>query len=118
LGVVPLQAQNAKTSNVKDYLKKLPLKAFSLTLSSKASSGLELSENEVGFHFASKKRFFTCSRSLLKRPSKGVTAKLRIWTFAGSWHWLDLPDWVLEAASVTLVADGELGWRVEPIASR
>jgi len=42
--VVPLQAQNAKTSNVKDYLKKLPLKAFSLTLSSKASSGLELSE--------------------------------------------------------------------------
>jgi len=66
--VVPLQAQNAKTSNVKDYLKKLLLKAFSSTLSSKASPGLEASEMEIAFHFASNKRFFTCSRPLLKRP--------------------------------------------------
>jgi len=119
--------RDAKTNNVKDYLKKYLLKTFSSLLSSseekvfsppkrpKPELLFNVAEFKASFYFASNRRFYTCSRQLLSKPNKGATVKLRIWIFVGSWRWIDLPDWILEAAKVTLVEDDELGWRVEPI---
>jgi len=123
--------QDAKTNNVKDYLKKYLLKTFSSLLSSseekvfsppkrsrpepKPEPLFSTAELKIAFYFASNRRFYTCSRDLLSRLTKGVTVKLRLWAFIGSWHWIDLPDWILEAARVTLVSDDELGWKVEPV---
>jgi len=32
------------------------------------------------------------------------------WLYVGSWRWLEVPGWILEAAGVSLVYDEELGW--------
>ncbi len=102
---------------MKYYLKKFLVKALSSILdesNNPSSSDLDVSEMKVASYFATNKRSFAYSMSL-RGPPRGVTNKLRLWFFVGSWYWLELPDWILEAVGVTVVKDDELSWRVEPV---
>jgi hypothetical protein len=104
-----------RTNDVKGYLSKYLSKALGGDLGNRI--GDQVSKYKVAFYFASGKRFFTCSRSLLVRRSRGVS--LSTWVFVGSFHYLDLPDFVLEyleSIGLSLRYDLGKGWVIEPIA--
>jgi hypothetical protein len=89
--------KNCRTFNVKDYLKKYLVKTFSSYFddSDKSFSGsFDVSKFKIAFYFASNKRFFTCSHSLLVFKKKFVGSGL--WVFVGVYDWLELPNFVYE----------------------
>jgi len=91
---------NCNVIDVRIYLRKYLEKEFNV------NDGRAFSK--LGFYFASNKRFYTCSRSLLDRRGK----KRGGWFFIGSWHFLKVPDCILEYAGVILVYSEVKGWDV------
>ena len=104
-----------KTMDVKAYLRKYLTKVFHRALSDSSrghGQGLCLSDYKLAFYFASNKRFFTCSRALMVRREKFSCG---LWVYVGSWHWLDVPDWILEMANVTLAPSTDYVWKLEAL---
>lgn len=108
--------KNCRTLDVRVYLRKYLSKTFSSVKKAGSESWkqkLDLSIFKLAFYFASNKRFFTCSRAfMVKRvrvPSLG-------WVYIGSFYWLEVPDFILLYARVTLVPlDNEFVWRLEAL---
>jgi len=106
-----------RTTDVQVYLRKYLSKTFNSIKKSSNSAWkqkLDLSSFKLAFYFASNKRFFTCSRSLMvklnHRSSSGY------WVYIGSFYWLEVPDFILLYARVTLVPlDNEFVWRLEAL---
>jgi hypothetical protein len=46
---------------------------------------------------------------------KREKASLGLWVYIGSWYWLDVPNWILELANVTLAPSSEFVWRLEAL---
>jgi len=103
-----------KTMDVKAYLKKYLVKVFHRALSDNSwKQGLAISDYKLAYYFASNKRFFTCSRALMvKRHDKECSG---LWIFVGSWKWLDVPDWILQFANVTLAPSSQFTWKLEAL---
>jgi len=105
--------KKCSTMDVKAYLKKYLVKVFHRALSNKSwKQGLAISDYKLAFYFASNKRFFTCSRALMVKNYKISSG---LWVFIGSWYWLDVPNWILEFANVTLAPSTEFVWRLEAL---
>jgi len=102
-----------KTMDVKAYLKKYLVKVFHRALSDKPwKQSLSISDYKLAYYFASNKRFFTCSRALMVKSHKEYSG---LWVFIGSWYWLNVPNWILEFANVTLAPSTEFVWRLEAL---
>ncbi|MEM2405831.1 MAG: hypothetical protein QXR05_11925, partial [Candidatus Methanomethylicia archaeon] len=106
--------ENCKTIDVKDYLKKYLTKVFNTQFNGFTNWKQEISVSEVklAYYFASNKRFFTCSRLLMIEREAKVSYG---WFFIGSWYWLDVPNWVLELANVTLASSDKYVWKAEAL---
>jgi len=105
--------ERCKTMDVKAYLKKYLVKVFHKALNGGSwKQGLTISDYKLAYYFASNKRFFTCSRALMVKREK---ASLGLWVYIGSWYWLDVPNWILEFANVTLAPSNEFVWKLEAL---
>jgi hypothetical protein len=105
--------ERCKTMDVKAYLKKYLVKVFHKALNGGSwKQGLTISDYKLAFYFASNKRFFTCSRALMVKCEK---ASLGLWVYIGSWYWLDVPNWILELANVTLAPSSGFVWKAEAL---
>jgi len=83
--------RRCKTFSVKDYLKKYLTKILRVQ---EWRHGLSLEDMKIGFYFGSNKRFFMCSRSLMVKKSSNDSSGL--WVFIGSYHYLEIPNFVYE----------------------
>lgn len=95
--------RRCKTLNVQNYLKKYLKKTFSFTLNVKENK-LILNGSRVAFYFASNKRFYTCSRVLLVKKVEKDKFFVK-WVFIGTFYYLDIPDWIVEASGFYVVYD-------------
>jgi len=93
---------------VDDYLAKYLTETFSSLYTKNEEKSIEMLK--VAYYFASNRRFFTCSRSLL-------TVEERIksdWIFFGVYYYWEVPEWILEHEGVKIIEDDELVWIVVP----
>ena len=104
--------KNCRTNDVKAYLKKYLIKTLFFDF-----EACELQKMKISFYFATNKRFFTCSRSLLRLRKKQKIPN-NSWLFIGSFHLLDLPDFIfeyLESRGLSIVW-GDIGtWILVPV---
>jgi len=97
-----VKPRRCKTLNVQHYLRKYLRKTFSFSFNFDGDK-LKVDNLRVSFYFASNKRFFTCSRVLLvKRDKRKVLVR---WVFIGSFHFLEIPDWILLASGMEVFYD-------------
>lgn len=101
-----------KNMDVKDYLCKYLSKSFSYKPhwtdggGSKKELERRIASLKLAFYFASGMRFFTSSRSLLREIKSAVfTIKVKKWFYVGSWHWLDLPQEIVDLSFNPLLLD-------------